>query len=68
MRGWEIQGSGDLVGTWEMEKKGAKTRANNCNIDMHTALVPLTFCFSSSSAGHNPTHFGRTTIANIPTQ
>lgn len=41
IRGWEIRGSGDLVGTWEMEKKGAKTRADNCNRDMHTALDSL---------------------------
>lgn len=41
IRGWEIQGSGDLVGTWEMEKKGAKTRADNCDRDMHTALDSL---------------------------
>lgn len=55
------------MGTWEMEKEGAKTRATNAaNVDMHE--IPLTSCFSSSPAGHNPTHFGRTTIANIPTQ
>lgn len=66
-RGRELQGSGGLVGIWEMEKEGAKTRATNAaNMDMHE--VPLTSCFSSSPAGHNPTHFGRTTIANIPTQ
>lgn len=29
--------------------------------------LPVTSRFSSP-AGHNPTHFGRTTIANIPTQ
>lgn len=32
-----------MVGTWEREKKGAKTRASNCNVDMHTALGSLNF-------------------------
>lgn len=38
-RGREPQGSGGLVGTWEMEKEGAKSRATNpASMDSHTAL------------------------------
>lgn len=68
-RGRERQGHGGLAGTWGMEKEGAKTRATHpASRDTHTLhWVPITSCFSSP-AGHNPTHFGRTTIANIPTQ
>uniref|UniRef100_A0A803YG80 Transmembrane protein 63C n=1 Tax=Meleagris gallopavo TaxID=9103 RepID=A0A803YG80_MELGA len=69
----------DVVSTQQDEEIQSK-----CGVDATTYLsfqrhllvllicslhqILINSCLSSSPAGHNPTHFGRTTIANIPTQ